>query len=401
MPFLPRFWAPAAAALATGLVVAGAPAWAAPIADHHVPFPCGETWVGSTRADHSPSPRSVDFNRNPDEGAPVVASAPGIVTTAQATAKGGYGRWVVVDHGNTETTLYAHLASVTVVVGQRVDQGMMLGTVGNSGNSRGAHLHYEQKTGRDVVRAWFGGARFVYGPVTSRNCVDVPVAGNLAGDQRAEVAVFRRTNRATFRVQRPGTTPLVISFGRGFEDPVVGDWDGDGRTDVGVRNAGRRMFRLKTPGGVVKIRFGRVSDQPVSGDWDGDGRTDLGVRRSSDGTFWQRMPDGTATPIWLGDEDDVPLTGDWDGDGRTDVGVFDPTSAIFTLRTTLADGRSVLDMRQFGQPGDLPVAGDWDANGVTDLGVWTPTTATFRLQLAPQPTAARTGIRSHRFGRPR
>ena len=54
----------------------------------------------------------------------------------------GYGNYVVVDHGGY-TTLYAHLTSVSVSVGQMVSQGDTVGITGSTGNSTGPHLHYE------------------------------------------------------------------------------------------------------------------------------------------------------------------------------------------------------------------------------------------------------------------
>lgn len=401
-PLPARMLAPLAGAACLVLVGAGVAAKVAPVTPYQVPFPCGETWTGSTRAGHSPSAKSVDFNRNPDLGAPVVAAAMGTVTTAYASPKGGYGRWVVIDHGNGESSLYAHLSSVTVAVGQLVDQGTMIGTLGDSGNARGSHLHFEEKVGRSVVDAWFAGAPYTYGAITSRNCLDVPLAGNFVGDRRAEIAVFRRAKRSTFLVSQPGGSPIAVRFGKAFDEPLLGDWNGDGQVDVGVRTPQRSVFKLRLgPGKVTRIRFGLPSDQPISGDWDGNGVTDIGVRRSAEGTFWQRMPDGTAAPVWLGDADDLPVTGDWNGDGRTDLGVYDKATATFTLRTVTADGLSVLDLQQFGAAGDLPVTGDWDGNGVTDLGVWSPTTGTFSQSLSATPAAARAAVRTVRFGRPR
>ena len=55
----------------------------------------------------------------------------------------GYGNYVVVDHGGGYTTLYAHLTSVSVSVGQMVGQGDTVGITGSTGNSTGPHLHYE------------------------------------------------------------------------------------------------------------------------------------------------------------------------------------------------------------------------------------------------------------------
>lgn len=73
-------------------------------------------------------------------GKPVKAAAAG--TVVAAGRDGGYGNVVRVDHGGF-TTVYAHLHEVTVQVGQQVGRGQVVGTVGNTGNSTGPHLHFE------------------------------------------------------------------------------------------------------------------------------------------------------------------------------------------------------------------------------------------------------------------
>ena len=57
--------------------------------------------------------------------------------------RAGYGRLVVVDHGFGVTTLYAHLSSIHVMVGQQLRRGDTIGNVGVSGRSTGPHVHYE------------------------------------------------------------------------------------------------------------------------------------------------------------------------------------------------------------------------------------------------------------------
>ena len=145
---------------------------AQPLTAYEMPFPCGEVWTGTTRSSHSPSVRSIDFNRTDDFTDPVVAAAAGVVTTAvTGRNRPSYGQFVVVDHGNGESTLYAHLDSVTVTVGQAVSAGTQVGTLGNTGNSYGAHLHFEERLGSTVVDSWFHGARYVFGTVQeSQNC---------------------------------------------------------------------------------------------------------------------------------------------------------------------------------------------------------------------------------------
>ena len=64
---------------------------------------------------------------------------------------GGYGNYVVVDHGNGVSTLYGHMTSVNVSVGQSVSRGSALGTVGSTGYSTGYHLHLEVRVNGSTV----------------------------------------------------------------------------------------------------------------------------------------------------------------------------------------------------------------------------------------------------------
>ncbi len=77
-------------------------------------------------------------------GTPVLAALGGDVIVAKGTGwNGGYGAYVVIRHANGTQTLYAHLSSVYVVVGQKVSTGTAIGGMGNSGRSTGPHLHFE------------------------------------------------------------------------------------------------------------------------------------------------------------------------------------------------------------------------------------------------------------------
>ncbi len=383
---LPRLVA-ATAFVALGAVVATAtPAAAAPLTSYEMPFPCTESWKGTTRASHSPSSKAIDWNRTDDVGDPVVAAAPGVVTTAVPNGTRGYGRYVVVDHGNGESSLYAHLSVVTVGVGQPVDQGALLGLVGSTGNSTGPHLHFEERLNGKTVKPFFHGAAFVFGStLQSQNCPDVPLAGNFVGDAIAELAVFDRAT-ATFQIN--SAQGLVsVQYGLGTDQPIAGDWDGDGVVNVGVRRSSERQFYLSTPGGSIRVVMGNRSDLPVAGDWDGDGKWDVGVRKASKNLFRLRRGDGKVYGVALGKAGDIPITGDWNGDGATDLGVYDLTRARFTLRIQDSAGLVWLTRVTYGVPGDLPVTGDWDGNGRTDLGVWNPSTAQFSQRIATTPSA--------------
>jgi hypothetical protein len=136
-----------------------------------LPFPCGQVWAGQTRTNHSPV-NSVDFNRTDDIGDAVVAASGGKVTRSENEGNVSYGRWIEIDHGNGYRTRYAHLNSQAVSVGQSVSKGQKIGTVGNTGGSSGAHLHYELRKNGVAIKPVFNGATaFFYGTknYTSKN----------------------------------------------------------------------------------------------------------------------------------------------------------------------------------------------------------------------------------------
>ncbi len=77
-------------------------------------------------------------------GSPIYAAAGGTVIVSRVGGwNGGYGNYVVIDHGNGVQTLYAHMSTDDVSVGETVSRGQNIGTVGNTGQSTGYHLHFE------------------------------------------------------------------------------------------------------------------------------------------------------------------------------------------------------------------------------------------------------------------
>ncbi len=367
-------------ALVLGVLGAG-PAAAAPAPDWESPFPCGQQWVGSTRSSHSPSYYSVDFNRPDDLEDLVTATAPGVVTRVANTGSTSYGQYIIVDHGDGYNSLYAHMHAQYVTTGQRVDQGHVLGLVGSSGGSTGPHLHFEEKLWSQVQRPYFHQSAYSFGStLTSRNCPDVPLAGNFNGSGGDEWAVYRRApGNGVFRIYREGAKPLRITLGYGADTPVVGDWDGNGKTDVGVRRPGLKEWMLRTSDGRVrKFTYGWRSDVPVTGDWDGDGTTEVGVWRPSTATFRLRVSAGDVRVTKLGSVGSLPVTGDWNGDGMSDIGVYNPGSRQFTIRNRPIGAAP--RTYTFGKSRDIPVPGDWDGNGRTNLATWSPATATYAMR---------------------
>ncbi len=74
-------------------------------------------------------------------GTPIQAPARGNVIFSDRD--GAYGLCIIIDHGSGITTRYAHLNTITVEVGQSVQRGDIIGSVGSTGRSTGPHLHYE------------------------------------------------------------------------------------------------------------------------------------------------------------------------------------------------------------------------------------------------------------------
>lgn len=92
--------------------------------------------------DYTPNANHSGIDIDGDAGQPVYAADNGVVVFA-GWNNWGYGNVVVINHGNGWQTLYAHLSAINVVCGQSVYQTNTIGAIGNTGNSAGAHLHFE------------------------------------------------------------------------------------------------------------------------------------------------------------------------------------------------------------------------------------------------------------------
>lgn len=115
-------------------------------------WPIGDRWcyISSKFGNRDPSISGWKFHGGIDlaagqgrlHGAPVYATRSGTVISA-VTSDRGYGIYVVIDHGDGYSSLYAHMSARYVSTGDTVSKGQMIGRVGDTGNSRGAHLHFE------------------------------------------------------------------------------------------------------------------------------------------------------------------------------------------------------------------------------------------------------------------
>lgn len=124
---------------------------------------CGGGPVGSgfgwpaddhTLSGNAYGPGHLGIDISAPEGANVYAAGTGVVTMAAGGWNYGYGNVVQIDHGNGYVTVYAHLSSILVSQCQTVGQGAVIGLAGNTGNSFGAHLHFEIRVGGSNINPY-------------------------------------------------------------------------------------------------------------------------------------------------------------------------------------------------------------------------------------------------------
>ena len=103
--------------------------------------------------DYSPKSNHWGIDIAGSEGEGVYATDAGVVVYS-GWNNYGYGNMIMVDHGNGFQSLYAHLSATYRFCGQSVGQGEGIGAVGNTGNSSGAHLHFEIMTATYKINPW-------------------------------------------------------------------------------------------------------------------------------------------------------------------------------------------------------------------------------------------------------
>jgi PKD repeat protein len=218
-----------------------------------------------------------------------------------------------------------------------------------------------------------------------------------------KIGVFRNSTHVFYLdyngngVWNGASVDRQYNFGISGDIPISGDWNLDGRTEIGVFRNSTHLFYLDYNGngiwnGAVTDRqynFGLSGDIPVTGDWNNDGKTEIGVFRPSTHMFYL---DYNGNGAWngatidkqynFGLNGDIPVTGDWNTDGRTDIGVFRNSTHLFYLDFNgngVWNGATIDKQYNFGLTGDIPVSGDWSSDGRTEIGVFRPSTHMFYL----------------------
>ena len=130
--------------------VAGSACGGGPVGSGAFIWPAGTHFISGT--DYYAGHLGIDIAAG--EGATVYAADAGVVVRASGGYNGGYGNVVMIDHGNGFATLYGHLSQINVSVCQGVGAGTVIGYAGNTGNSFGAHLHFEVRQGGGFINPW-------------------------------------------------------------------------------------------------------------------------------------------------------------------------------------------------------------------------------------------------------
>lgn len=153
----------------------------------------------------------------------------------------------------------------------------------------------------------------------------------------------------------------TFRFGKG--QPLVGDWDGDG-----VDEAGMRVGNTFTLEGVKgSFAYGRASDRVLVGDFNGDGKDTIAVQRGNVFHVKNTLAGGNAdVKVAYGKAGDVAFAGDFDGNGEDTFAVR--RGNTFHVKNALAGGRADV-MLPYGRANDQAVIADFNGDGIDTAAV--------------------------------
>jgi hypothetical protein len=198
---------------------------------------------------------------------------------------------------------------------------------------------------------------------------DQPITGDWNGDGVDTVGVRRGNVFLLRNSNTPGPAEIAFVFGDPNDYLIIGDWDGDGIDGVGVVRGNTWYLRNSLTSGPADMvfNFGNPLDRPVVGKWRKGQKADaVGVVR---GNTWYLRNNATGLAditFDYGDPNDKVLVGDWDGDGVDTPCVV--RGSTYYARNSNSSG--VADVVfQYGDTGDLLLAGKWKKGAPTGPGV--------------------------------
>jgi hypothetical protein len=236
-------------------------------------------------------------------------------------------------------------------------------------------------TGNRLISITTGGFRTVVGPMDHlarglafatppRSTVSV----DFDGDGKSDIGIYRNGAWSILRSSDGDITDA--GWGGPSWIPVPADYDGDGIADIAVRNPSNGLWSIfrSSDGGNTLIGWSAAAnDVPVPADYDGDGKADLAVYNTvTAGWSIIRSSDGGLTYIPWGGPGWEPVPADYDGDGKVDIAVRRPNGLWSIVRST--DGGNTL-IGWSADPNDIPVPADYDGDGKADLAVYNTATA--------------------------
>ncbi len=211
---------------------------------------------------------------------------------------------------------------------------------------------------------------FFYG-----NPGDVPFMGDWDCDGIATPGLYRRSDGYVYlrNANSQGVADVEFFFGNPGDLPLVGDFDGDGCDTVSIfRAAEHRVYIIDRLGSGSQglgsadrsFTFGDPGDVPFVGDFDGDGRDDVGLHRVSTGRVYLRLEqaDGPADIEFVyGDPGDTVVAADWNGDGTDTVAVFRPSDGNWYISLANRPGSAdhVVHLHAHGGSTTRPIVGSF------------------------------------------
>jgi hypothetical protein len=191
---------------------------------------------------------------------------------------------------------------------------------------------------------------FYYG-----NPGDVPFLGDWDGDGVETPGLYRQSDGYVYlrNANTQDIADIRFFFGNPGDVPLAGDFNGDGFDTVSIYRPSNQTFYIinelgANDGGLgaadYSLMFGNPGDQPVVGDWDGDGADEIGLHRASTGFFYYRnsLTTGIAdAEFYFGNPGDRFVAGDWGIIGGRDTpAVFRPSNTVLYFRHALTQGNA-------------------------------------------------------------